>query len=79
MHTYNKAFTVARPRRLNPPPTVLRGHSQDLRRTDEKILGYPPTPNPLGLATGRNNKNIITTTLNNSKLQDSYTHNGRLI
>jgi len=27
---------------LNPPHCVLRGHSQDLHRTDEKILGYPP-------------------------------------
>ena len=27
------------------PPIVLRGHSRDLRRTDEKILGYPPHRN----------------------------------
>jgi len=27
------------------PPIVLRGHSRDLRRTDEKILGYPPPRN----------------------------------
>jgi len=28
------------------PPAVRRGHSQDLRETDEKILGYtPPPPN----------------------------------
>ena len=25
--------------------TVLRGHSRDLHRTDEKILGYPPPRN----------------------------------
>ena len=26
------------------PPTVLWGHLRDLHRTDEKILGYPPSP-----------------------------------
>ena len=35
---------VARPRRRlgGWTPTVLWGHLRDLRRTDEKILGYPP-------------------------------------
>jgi len=32
---------VARPRGVWTPPTVLRGHSRDLCRTDEKILGVP--------------------------------------
>ena len=35
---------VARPRGGLNPPTVLRGHSRDLHRTDEKILGVPPPP-----------------------------------
>jgi len=47
MH-WSAVHAVARPRGgawggLNPP-TLLRGHSRDLHRTDEKILGYPPLP-----------------------------------